>query len=87
MDLVSLPWIYLLIDFIIKLPLSKFYNKVYNAILIVVDRYIKIARYIPYIKKIFALELTKYFLEYIVQYFGLLASIVSDRGPQFISNF
>ena len=53
-------------DFIIGLPLSKFYNKVYNTILIVIDRYIKIARYIPYIKKIFALELTKYFLEYIV---------------------
>ena len=53
-------------DFIIGLPLSKFYNKVYNTILIVVNRYIKIARYILYIKKIFALELTKYFLEYII---------------------
>ena len=66
MDLVSLPWIYLLINFIIGLLLSKFYNKVYNIILIVVDRYIKIARYIPYIKKIFILKLTKYFLEYII---------------------
>ena len=56
----------MLIDFIIGLPLSKFHNKVYNAILIVVDKYIKIARYIPYIKKIFILKLTKYFLEYIV---------------------
>ena len=62
----SSPWIYLLINFIIGLPLSKFYNKVYNAILIVVNRYIKIARYIPYIKKTFILELAKYFLEYIV---------------------
>ena len=53
-------------DFIIGLPLSKFHNKVYNAILIVVNRYIKIARYILYIKKIFALEFAKYFLEYIV---------------------
>ena len=66
LDLVSLPWIYLLINFIIGLPLSKFHNKVYNAILIVINKYIKIARYIPYIKKIFALEFTKYFLEYIV---------------------
>ena len=66
LDLASSPWIYLLIDFIIGLLLSKFYNKVYNTILIVVNRYIKIARYILYIKKIFALELTKYFLEYIV---------------------
>ena len=53
-------------DFIIGLPLSKFHNKVYNIILIVVNRYIKIARYILYTKKIFALELTKYFLEYII---------------------
>ena len=74
-------------DFIIKLLLSKFYNKVYNAILIVINRYTKIARYILCIKKIFVLELAKYFLEYIVQYFGLLASIILDRGLQFISNF
>ena len=74
-------------DFIIGLPLSKFYNKVYNAILIVVNKYIKIARYILYIKKIFALKLTKHFLEYIVRYFGLPASIVLNRGLQFISNF
>ena len=53
-------------DFIIGLLLSKFYNKVYNAIFIVVNKYIKIARYIPYIKKIFTLELAKYFLEYII---------------------
>ena len=53
-------------DFIIELPLSNFYNKVYNIILIVINRYIKITRYIPYIKRIFALELTKYFLEYII---------------------
>ena len=53
-------------DFIIGLPLSKFHNKIYNTILIVINRYIKIARYIPYIKKTFTLELTKYFLEYIV---------------------
>ena len=74
-------------NFIIGLPLSKFHNKVYNIILIVINKYIKIARYIPYTKKIFILELAKYFLEYIVQYFGLLASIISDRGLQFISNF
>ena len=36
-------------NFIIELPLSKFYNKVYNIILIVVNKYTKIARYIPYI--------------------------------------
>ena len=53
-------------DFIIGLLLSKFHYKVYNTILIVVNRYIKITKYIPYIKKIFALELAKYFLEYIV---------------------
>ena len=53
-------------NFIIGLPLSKFHNKVYNIILIVNNKYIKIARYILYIKKIFILELAKYFLEYII---------------------
>ena len=66
LDLASSPWIYLLINFIIRLPLSKFYNKVYNIILIVINKYTKIARYILYTKKTFTLKLTKYFLEYIV---------------------
>ncbi len=39
-------------DFITSLPPSKYRGTVYNAIFIVVDRFIKMARYIPMIIKI-----------------------------------
>ncbi|KEQ78298.1 hypothetical protein M438DRAFT_286101, partial [Aureobasidium pullulans EXF-150] len=35
------------IDFITDLPLSKYYNEVFNLILVIVDRYTKITKYIP----------------------------------------
>ena len=40
------------LDFIIGLPLSKYKDKVYNAILVVVDACMKYNLYIPYIKNI-----------------------------------
>ena len=41
-------------DFIINLPLSKRRNTVYDTILIVVDKYNKWTKYIPYRKDITA---------------------------------
>ena len=47
------PYRYFSIDFIIGLPpsLDK-YGKVYNTILVIVDRFSKLVRYIPYSKTI-----------------------------------
>ena len=57
-----------------------YYRQVYDAILVVVDRYTKVARYIPCTKKITAPELAELFMVKIVKDFGTLASIVLDRG-------
>jgi len=39
------PWQEIIIDFIVKLPLSKRGDSISNSILVIVDRYTKIAKY------------------------------------------
>ena len=46
------PWKEIIIDFIIDLPLSKRNGCVYNTILVVIDRYTKIAYYLSTTKKV-----------------------------------
>jgi hypothetical protein len=67
-------------DFITGLPLYK--NPAggpdFNAILIVINRYSKMARYIIYYKTINSPELTKIIWEYIFSIFGSPNGIISD---------
>ena len=74
-------------DFITNLLPSKYRNYIYNAILVVVNRYIKILYYILIIKKINAIKLTKLFFMEITLKFGILDSIIIDRGSIFTSTF
>jgi len=60
------PWQEITADFITGLPPSKFRGVVYDAILVVVDRYTKMARYIPTIKKLDAPGFADLFVEEIV---------------------
>ena len=52
-------------DFIVGLPPSTKIggNTPYNALLVIVDRYTKVAKYIPYQDTIDALELAQLFLK------------------------
>ena len=56
-------------DFIIGLPPSKWGDKVYNTIYIIVDRYTKIALYLPIVKTITVTKLADLFLNEVVYYF------------------
>ncbi len=76
-----------MLDFIIGLLLLRFRGKVYNLILVIVNRYIKIAYYILIIKEINAAELVELFLLYIIKDFGILVGIILDRGLVFTSKF
>jgi hypothetical protein len=58
---------------------------VYNVILVVINCYTKIARYIPTQKTITATELANLFIKHIVRFFSLLIGIVSNRGSLFTS--
>lgn len=81
------PWKQLSFDFITDLPPSKRRGSVYNAILVVVDRYTKMTRYIPCRKTINAVELADLFWEEIVLRYGAPEGVVSDRGSLFTSSF
>ena len=74
-------------DFITDLPPSKRKDCVYDAILVVVDRYTKMARYLPTTKTINAIELADLIFEEIILKFGALDGIVSDRGSVFTSAY
>ena len=85
LPLSTVPWKQLAFDFITNLPPSKRRGCVYNTILVVVDRYTKMTRYILYTKKIKAIELVNLFWDEIALRYSKLESIVSDRGSLFTS--
>ena len=65
-------------DFITDLPPSKQKGNVYDAILVVVDRFIKGVRYIPTTKKITAPLLEELLMEEVFFQFGAPDSAVTD---------
>ena len=82
-ELPTLPWAAISMDFIEGLPMSKGYN----AILVVVDRMTKSAKFIPCDNKMSVPKLADVYLEHVFSKHGLPDSIVSDRGSEFASEF
>jgi len=74
-------------DFIIGLPPSRRGNKVYNIIYIIVDRYTKMALYLPIVKTITITKLMDLFLNKVVRRFRAPKGIISNRGSIFTSKF
>jgi hypothetical protein len=70
-------------DFIVDLPLSTFEGKVYDSILVFVDRY----TYIPCNKTYTLAQLADIFVKEIVYKYGMPKGIVSDRGSVFTSAY
>jgi len=70
-------------DFITDLPTVK----AKNSILVVVDHLTKMAHFTPCSKSIMAEETVQSILDEIVRLHGLPEEIVSDKGPQFASQF
>ena len=66
-------------DFITKLPLAQGYD----SILVVVDRFTKMAHFVPTTEKTTAEGLARLFRDNVWRLHGLPESIISDRGPQF----
>jgi len=72
-------WTHISVDFITKLPLVQGYD----SILVVVDRFTKMAHFILTTEKTSAEELAQLFRDNIWKLHRLPDSIISDRGPQF----
>ncbi len=84
------PWTDISVDFIVGLLVSrrKRHAKPHNAILVVVNRYTKQARYFPCHNTLDAVGLAEILTrKLMLQGAGVPQSIVSDRGPQFTSKF
>ncbi|MBW0574030.1 hypothetical protein O181_113745 [Austropuccinia psidii MF-1] len=77
------PWDYFSMDFITQLSLSNNFD----SILVVVDRFSKMAIFIPTFGTITSLELAQIFISHVFSKHGLPVSIVSDRGYLFVSSF
>ena len=72
-------WSHISADFITKLPLAQGYD----SILVVVDRFTKMAHFVPTTEKTTAKGLARLFRDNVWRLHGLPKSIISDRGPQF----
>src|SRR5277367_5741646 len=59
----------------------------YDIVMILVDRFRKRSFTIPYHKTIDAKEVARLYIHYIYCIFGPPDTVVSNRGPQFISAF
>ena len=77
-------WKEILMDFVTSLPPSLHRGIVYDAILVVIDRYLKMVQFVLYNKETTAEELTEIMESEIIKYFGIFKSYVSDRGSLFI---
>jgi len=70
------PWSHISVDFITKLPLAQGYN----AILVICDRFSKMAHFIATTEKMSAEGLAKLFRDHVWKLHGLLESIILNRG-------
>ena len=70
-----------------NLSLSKLKNIIYNVILIIMNRFTKMIKYLFIKIKIDVATLTKMFHNEIIYYYNILNDIVNDRDFIFINNF
>uniref|UniRef100_A0A3B3HJF8 Gypsy retrotransposon integrase-like protein 1 n=1 Tax=Oryzias latipes TaxID=8090 RepID=A0A3B3HJF8_ORYLA len=75
------PWSHISIDFVTGLPVSQGNS----VILTVIDRFSKFVHFIPLPQLPTASETAEVLVNHVFRHHGIPADIVSDRGPQFIS--
>src|SRR6201985_349816 len=76
-------WQTISVDLITGLPESRGYN----AIMVVVDRFSKMVHILPTTNKVTSEGIARLYRDHIWKLHGLPLKILSDRGPQFVSQF
>ena len=77
------PWRMITVDFVGPLPRTPDY---FNYILVVVDKFSKMAHFIPTTTNVTAEETARLLLDHVVRLHGLPEAMVSDRGHEFTAH-
>lgn len=81
------PWQEITMDFITDLPPGNMKGQAVDAILVIVDRYSKMSRYIATTKRCTSVDLANILRDEVIRYYGVPDGIVTDRGSIFTSQY